>query len=75
MALLFCPRLLLLVFEALVHTCSVPSSVGLGEWFEEIYYPFSHLCIPAAQFFVVYDKDSKDVGVGFLSGYLKGTYI
>lgn len=57
-----------------VRLCSLPQSAGLGQVFEEKYYPFSLLAFTLGNYAVKGHKDIKDVGMGFISWYLSGTH-
>ena len=54
--------------------CSAPPSAGLGQWFEEKYYPFSLLAFSLGNYAAEMHKDTKDVGMGFISWYLSGIH-
>ena len=57
-----------------VPLCSAPQSAGLGQWFENKYYPFSLLAFTLGNYAAEMHKDTKDVGMGFISWYLSGTH-
>ena len=57
-----------------MYAHSVPASQGLGQFTDEAWYPFSHMSFTMANYAVQPHRDIKDVGMGFISWYLKGMF-
>ncbi|DBA98992.1 TPA: hypothetical protein ACH3X1_014268 [Trebouxia sp. C0004] len=52
---------------------SVPPSTGLGQWFDDMWYPFSHMSFLYQNYAAAAHTDRKDVGMGFITWYLAGS--
>ena len=52
--------------------CRVPVASGLGQVYEGLWYPFSHLSMTLKDYAAKAHKDSKDVGMGFITWYFQG---
>ncbi|DBA99813.1 TPA: hypothetical protein ACH3X1_013715 [Trebouxia sp. C0004] len=52
---------------------SVPPSTGLGQWFDDMWYPFSHMSFSYQNYAAAAHTDRKDVGMGFITWYPAGS--